>query len=172
MSGWVRVARIVRTKNLEGSVVCCAADDLPFLLEEGLEVRFVPPTLRGPRKAVVERVAPQGEGQWEVLFEGIGTIDDAEQVVGCFCLAMLDEAPLPTASSAFEQMIGCRLVESTAGEVGIIVEVRPGPAQSLLVVQASDGREVLVPAVDAFLGPIDREARQVHATLPPGLLDL
>ena len=172
MDGWVRAARVVRTKNLEGSVVCCAADGLPFLLEAGHSVRFVPPTLRGPRGACVEDVQPVGDHSWEVRFEGIGTIDDAQQLVGCTCLLQASVVPEAKAASAFDQMIGCTLVESTHGSVGEIVEVRPGPAQSLLVVQTADGKEVLVPAVDAFLGPIEHDARQVHATLPPGLLDL
>ena len=172
MSGWVRAARIVRTKNLEGSVVCRAADGLPFLLEEGMQVRFVPPSLRGPRGACVARIAESGADQFDVAFEGIDSIEAAEQLAGCLCLVWLDEAPAVHAPSAFQQMIGCTLVESSAGEVGTIVEVQPGPAQSLLVVQTAQGKQVLVPAVDAFLGPIDHERRQVHATLPPGLLDL
>ena len=172
MNEWVRVARVLRTKSLEGSVVCCAADGLPFLLEEGLEVRFVPPTLRGPRAATVAEVCAAGSDSWEVRFEGIDSIGEAEQVVGCTCLAPAGSISSHPVRTPFDHAIGCTLVEATAGEVGVIVEVRPGPAQSLLVVETPDGRQVLVPAVDAFLGPVDAESRQLHATLPPGLLDL
>ena len=172
MGAWVRAAHVVRTKNLQGSVVCHAAEGLPFLLHEGLQVHFVPPTLKGPRQACVESLTPVADDVWEVHFAGIDTIDDAEQLVGCTCLALASQLPNIPATSLFEPMVGCTLVEAEAGPVGIISAVRPGPAQSLLVVTTPEGDEVLIPAVDAFLGPIDHQTNTVHATLPSGLLSL
>ena len=88
------------------------------------------------------------------------------------CLAASNDVHIPEEeSSAFAKLVGYTLIEATAGAVGPIVAVQPGPAQDWLVVESADG-EVLVPAVDAFLGATDHDAQTIHATLPDGLLDL
>lgn len=171
MSSYTRVAHVIRTKNLEGSVVCHGPDGLPFRMRTGMRVHFVPPTLRGPRTAVVADIDELDDQSWLVRFEGVDTIDDAELICGCTCLAAASDVPDIPSTHPFEHMIGCTLIEAHAGPVGTIVEVRPAPAQSLLVVRVEDG-EVLVPAVDAFIGRVDEDARTVHATLPTGLLEL
>lgn len=172
MNDYVRVALVAKPKSLDGWVVCRRAGDLPFALRDGLEVFFVPPSLLGPRQAVVAEMRALGTDTWDVHFEGIDTPEDARAICGCICLAAQCDVETEQARTAVSHMVGCTLVEAKAGEVGRIVEVRPGVAQDLLVVETPDGREVLVPAVDAFLGVIDEKARTVHATLPDGLLDL
>ncbi len=138
---------------------------------EGMRVHFVPPTLRGPRTATVASVEELGDAAWLVCFDGIDGIDAAQQICGCICLADEGDVPDMPSTRPFEHMIGCTLIEAQAGAVGTIVDVQPAPAQSLLVVRTDDG-DVLVPAVDAFIGSVDEDARTVHATLPNGLLDL
>lgn len=137
-----------------------------------MQVHFVPPTLRGPRQAYVREVKEVREGAWEVLFDGIDSIDGAEQISGCACLALVENPERATGAPSVAQMIGCTLVESSVGEVGEITNVRLMPGQALLVVRTPEGDEVLVPAVDAFLSKVDLEQKVVHATLPGGLLDL
>lgn len=172
MSDWSRAASVVKPKRLDGWVVCRAADGLPFLLDEGLEVYFIPPTLRGPRTARVAEIRQIHPDTWEVRFEGIESIEDAEQIQGCWCLVATKAVDMNMPATATQRMMGYTIIEATAGEVGTIVDIQSGPAQDLLVVHTPTGEEVLIPAVDAFLGPLDEEAHTIHATLPPGLLEL
>ena len=75
MSAFARVAFIAKTRNLEGSVVATSADGLPFLLCEGMEVHFVPPSLRGPRNARVSSIRQIREDSYEVSFEDVEGIE-------------------------------------------------------------------------------------------------
>lgn len=173
MGAYTRVAYVSQPKSLNGWVVCHAADGFPFALEKDLLVHFVPPSLQGPRQARVCDVRKVREGTWEVSFEGIQTIEAAQDISGCVCLAAEEDVHIQAedASSSRTRMVGYTLVEAKLGPIGTIVAVQAGSAQDLLVVETDNG-EVLVPAVDAFLGPLNHETRSVHATLPDGLLDL
>jgi 16S rRNA processing protein RimM len=56
-----------------------------------------------------------------------------------------------------------------SGDVGEIVEVRPMPAQDVLVVIHRQ-REVLIPIHDDFIEAIDYENRLFLTQLPEGLI--
>ena len=56
MRSWANVATLAKTRNLDGGFVAKAATGLPFLLEEGMEVAFVPPREDVIRRTQVETV--------------------------------------------------------------------------------------------------------------------
>ena len=56
MSTWVIVARLTKAKTVEGGLFVRSTEGLPFLLEEGMEVVFVPPVLRVPRQGCVTSI--------------------------------------------------------------------------------------------------------------------
>jgi 16S rRNA processing protein RimM len=171
MSAWARVAQIVKTRNLEGSVVAQSADGLPFLLSEGMDVYFVPPTLRGPRTARVAALQKLKEGSYAVDFEGVGTIDDAEKLVGCYCLASRASLPQQDDEGVPVGLIGYRVVDEVEGDLGRVSEIIASAAQSVLVVEGPHG-QVMIPAVDAFILQTDDDARCIATRIPRGLLDL
>lgn len=171
MSRFARVARIAKTKNLEGSVVAQAADSLPFLLREGLDVHFVPPSLSGPRQARVGAIREIKEGSFEVDFEGISSIDDAETIVGCYCLA--DRAQLEDGDGGmpYVDAIGWQVHDADLGDLGVVCEIVENPSQMLFVVDGPRG-EVLIPAVAEFISAFDENARVVEVNVPTSLLSL
>ena len=171
MSAFVRVAYIVKTKNLEGSVVAQSADGLPFLLFEGLQVHFVPPTLRGPRTAKVRTVRALGEDAYEVSFDGVEGIGDAEMLAGCYCLASKADVEGQVDLQEPVTLIGCGVSDARFGDLGIVEDVLESPAQALLVVQGSHGR-VMIPVVDEFMEGLDEGSRTVCVRIPDGLLSL
>ncbi|MBO4364892.1 MAG: 16S rRNA processing protein RimM, partial [Eggerthellaceae bacterium] len=168
---FVRVAYIAKTKYLEGSVVAQSADGLPFLLAEGLRVHFVPPTLRGPRTAVVHRVRQVGEDAYEVSFDGVSGIEDADKVVGCYCLAAKADVADFASLEAPPTLIGFSVVDSEHGLLGQVNDVLESPAQALLVVEGERG-QVMIPVVDEFLDGLDEDSRTVYVRIPESLLTL
>ena len=71
-------------------------------------------------------------------------------------------------------LIGCRVVDIADGgskEIGTLQDVIQNTAQSVLDVKTSEGRSVLIPAVDAFLRKIDEEEGLIEVELIPGFLD-
>lgn len=171
MSAFTRAAYVSKTRNMHGSVVCTQAGTLPFLLQEGQTVHFVPPTLHGPRSARVSRVVPLREGSWEVSFDGIASIDKAEQLCACYCLVAHDELAKLPVSETPALLIGFAVEDAQFGPLGEIDAVQESSAQAVLTVVGTRG-EVLVPFVDQFIEDVDGQTRTVRTRIPEGLLAL
>lgn len=171
MNTFARVAYIASTRNLNGSVVCKAADTLPFLLAAGQHVHFVPPTLHGPRQARVLSVEEYRSGLWEVAFEGVETIDVAKALVGSYCLIAEEELTLSHAAERSYALQGFSVEDATFGLLGTVVRVQENPAQTLLEIEGARGL-VLVPFVDEFVANIDDVAQVIFTTLSESLLAL
>ena len=134
MSDWARVARIAKTRNLEGSLVLQAVDGLPFLLSPHMDVRFVPPTLRGPFGGAVDEVREFREGSFEVSFDTVHDVRTAEKLVGSYCLVR--KADLPDIDRLEEPatLVGCQVVDDAWGDLGTVAGVDEGSLQARLVV--------------------------------------
>lgn len=108
-----------------------------------------------------------------IRVEGIGDRNDAEELRGmevCIEEDELDE--LEEGEHYVRNLIGCRVADIASGEeVGTLKDVIQNTAQSVLEVETSEGKLVLIPAVDAFLRNIDEEARLIEVELIPGFLD-
>ena len=171
MHAWLDVAVLAKTRNLNGRFVARAAAGLPFLLEEGDEVAFVPPQLDVPRRATVADVAPIDDRTAEVSFAEVDG-KAAGVLVGSHCLirrASVDESALHASPAIWE---GWAVVDEAFGEVGFVTGFIENPGQMLLQVGRPDGREALVPIVDEIVRDVDERAGVVHVCLPQGLLDL
>ena len=171
---WADVAELIATQGLKGRFVARAVRGLPFLLEEGMEVDFVPPTLDGPRHVSVASVQHAGDEEYLVRFVKVTDRDTAESLVGSHCLLSCDQLP-----DDFDDLLradaghvsGYRVVDEVRGMLGPVVNVREMPTQDLLVVE-HEGEEVLIPFVDEFIVDIDEEDCIMHVNLPAGLIDL
>lgn len=172
MSRWIKAAYLAKARQLQGGLVARGAADLPFLLFPGLEVSFVPPLLDAPRRSVVESVEPFGEQDFLVFFEGVSTLDDAQRLAGCCCLARVEDVEGMTTAAGPGTIAGYRVVDETLGDVGSVDEVIPQPAQSLLRVARPGGSSFLVPLVDAIVTSVDDGNATVRVCLPAGIMDL
>lgn len=172
MHQWIDMASLVRAKGSKGRFVARFAPGLSFMLPEGEEVCFVPPTLDGPRRARVAEATPFDEKTFEVVFQGIEGRQVADTLVGSHCLvrrAAVQEA-LPVDVGC--DLEGYRLVADGV-EVGVVAALRDNPGQQLLEVDRPDcPKALLVPFVDEFIDAIDHDVCIIHAQLPAGLLDL
>lgn len=171
---WADVAELTATQGLKGRFVARSVRGLPFLLEEGMEVDFVPPTLNGPRHVRVASVQHAGDEEYLVSFAKVTDRDAAESLVGSHCLLSHDQLPedfddLLRADA--DHVSGYRVVDEVRGMLGHVVDVREMPTQDLLVVE-HEGEEVLIPFVDEFIVEIDEDEGVVRVNLPAGLVEL
>lgn len=181
MSAWANVATIGKAKNLKGGLLVYAREGLPFLLEEGMEVTFVPPVLRVPRTGRVTSITPQAQGAHLVFFDTIDSIDLAEQLQDHSCLVRKSDLPEDFDRTLFD-LVGFALLDPEAATIGRVVALEENPAHLLLVVEldaadldgAPDQAAALmrIPLVDDFIVSLDEEARSIVMDLPEGLLDL
>lgn len=161
-------ARVVKPRGLEGEVTATAAASLPFCLYEGLEVFAVPPSLYGPRRMVVEAVRNLGGDSFGVRFLGLSSIDDVEELAGCYLLANLDDLDL---GEFDDWLIGARVVDERYGELGEVTEYLQTPANDVLVVTGAYG-EVLVPIIDeAIVSVPESEGDPILTHVMNGLIE-
>ncbi|MDY4988502.1 MAG: 16S rRNA processing protein RimM [Ellagibacter isourolithinifaciens] len=176
MRTWADVAWLATAKNLNGGLVVRSASGLPFLLEEGMEVAFVPPVLDMPRRAIVEEIRPQDDTSAVVWFEGVDDIDTAKALCGCHVLVRREELPelaQAIAAAHSDGVSGWEVHDAQAGLLGTLLRVEDNPGQSLLVVDRADGQSpLLIPLVDEFLVGIDEERERIDVDVPAGLLSL
>jgi 16S rRNA processing protein RimM len=165
----VVVARIGKAHGLRGEVTVQVLTGAP-------DERFVPgatfatdPASAGP---LVLRSARDNNGILLLGFEHTDDRTGAETLRGIKLLADVlgDDGEEET---WFERdLVGLRAVTVGGVEVGEVLGLESRPAQDLLVVRLTDGREALVPFVTAIVPEVDIEGGRVVLDPPPGLLDL
>ena len=109
-----------------------------------------------------------------VRLTGIEDRNAAEDIRGMdVSIYAKDMEELPEGEHYVRDLIGCRVVDMAQGgaEIGVLRDVIQNTAQSVLDVSTPDGKQVLIPAVDAFLRSIDEEAGIIEVELIPGFLD-
>ena len=109
-----------------------------------------------------------------VRLTGIEDRNAAEDIRGMdVSIYAKDMEELPEGEHYVRDLIGCKGVDLAQGgsEIGVLRDVIQNTAQSVLDVSTPDGKQVLIPAVDAFLRSIDEEAGVIEVELIPGFLD-
>ena len=108
-----------------------------------------------------------------VRFAEVPTRDVAETLRGA--LLLIDVADLPASDDPDEfyphelEGLAAQLADGTT--IGAVSEVVHGPGGDLLVLDLTDGREVLVPFVRAIVPEVDVAGRRVVLDPPEGLLE-
>ncbi len=108
-----------------------------------------------------------------VALEEVDTIEQAERLINCPLYLPLDNLEVINDPDRFyyHEIIGYRVVDVEAGQLGTVTTVYAMPTQDLIAMDY-DGVEVLIPVNSAIVRTIDRDQKQLHVVLPPGLLDV
>ena len=109
-----------------------------------------------------------------VRLKGVEDRNAAEDIRGMdVSIYAEDLEELPEGEHYVRDLIGCRVVDiaQDGAEIGVLEDVIQNTAQSILDVRTADGKNVLIPAVDAFLRRIDEEAGAIEVELIPGFID-
>lgn len=173
MGSWANIAALLRAKNNEGGLSVKPTEGLPFLLEEGMEVTFVPPVLRLARTGCVERIDEVSPERYVVYFDTVQNRTDAEKLEGHFCLVSTDALPEGFDEQDSFDVAGFAVVDATAGLLGAVSEIQQNPAHPILVVERTEGAdELLIPLVDEFVVSVDEQDERIDVDVPAGLLEL
>jgi len=198
----VSLAKIVRARGRIGEVAATILTDFPARLTKLRDVFLLEPS--GRRRAVrINRcwLATSHGGQAIFHFEGLHSINDAQQLAGCEVqVPLAQRAPLPHGRYFVTDLIGCEVFEvmevkeameivalpegkqvlepqsttsitSTTSILGLVRDVYLESGTPLLAVATSSG-ELLIPLADEICTRIDPAARRIEVRLPPGLRDL
>jgi len=171
----LRVGRLVKAHGLKGAMKVELYTDDP-------DGRFVPGatfSLQVPDsspwfgKSITVREFKWMNSHAVLFLEGIEDRSEAETLVRAILWIDQDaEAESGEEDAWFDhQLVGLAVVRD-GRTVGRVARVDHMPAQDLLVITASDDREILVPFVKAIVPEVDLPGRRVVVDPPEGLLDL
>lgn len=105
--------------------------------------------------------------------QGVDTGEAARELVGArVFVPRADLPPLEPGEHFVADLVGCEVVASGTGLVGIVAEVIAGPVHDWLAIRR-DGRkeEALLPLISEFVREVDAVGRRIVATPPEGWLD-
>lgn len=104
-------------------------------------------------------------------FSGVDTISDAEALVGSELQISASERVEVEAGTAFvSDLIGCAVWDGTR-EIGRVQDVQFGAGEApLLIVKGS--AEFEVPYAEAYLKSVDVNRKEIHMSLPEGMLEI
>jgi 16S rRNA processing protein RimM len=168
MGEFLNAAQIVKARKRMGRLVVQPCDGLPFLLEEGMTVHIVPPSLDVPRTVVLDE-AVEGE-DCIVSFEGVDDYAQLVEYVGRYLLVARADIDEELIDEPMPDVEGFVVEDARYGALGKIVEILENPYQATLVVEGSPG-EVMIPFVDEFIEDVDLDRGIVSTRVPDGLVE-
>ncbi len=164
---FVPMGRVARLQGLKGEVVVHVLDGVPFLVEEGMRVWFVPPPPL-VRDTVVTgvREAPRGT---VLRFADVSDPTTAESLVGRVLQVRAEDLPQGWDEPEWTP-VGLAVVDTERGELGAVEEEIVTGANDVWVVRGPRWGEVLVPVIEDVVLEVDEETRTARVRLLPGLL--
>ena len=147
------VARVVKPHGLRGEVIVELLTNRTERVDAGT-------TLASDRgELTIVRSSPH-LGRWIVAFEGVNSIDEANELRN----TVLQAEPIDDPDALWvHELIGSTVVDTVGTELGRVAAVEANPASDLLVLEGGG----LVPLT--FV--VSTEAGTVVVDPPPGLLD-
>ena len=106
-----------------------------------------------------------------LALDGVETVEEAEKTRGVFLFVPKEEVAAPQNGSYFvDDVIGCTVVTEDQTVVGTVTDLLSLPMNDVWVVR-NGPKEILIPAVKAFIRRVDVEQKRIMIHALDGLLD-
>lgn len=168
-TGWIAVGKLTRVRGNRGELLGEIYSSQPGRAEKLKDV-----TLEAGGRRLPVRIEQlwHHEGRPVFKFAGIDSISDAEPWAGADVWAPESERIEPEEGEySHADLIGCSVIGDDE-KIGVVKGVEDYGGPSTLKVEATDGREILVPFVHSICREIDVAAKIIRVDLPDGLLEL
>jgi 16S rRNA processing protein RimM len=169
MSEYIHIGKIVASFGLTGHVILQHNLGKKTAFKPGRAI-FIEETKSSYIPWFVEDAKAKDEAEMYIRFEGLATKESTRRIIQK--KVWLTEADFRTmvSKSSSLALLGFHLLDD-GKDLGPIEEVIEQPHQVLLRI-VLNGNEALVPLHEETLDKIDHQKKQVHVTLPDGLLDI
>lgn len=167
------VGRCFKPHGVDGTVKVIPETDAPDALA-ALDALWVGADPASARPLAVDGLRGMASRKGLTLlvrFEGIATPEDAARLRGQNVYAPQSELPLEEGEFFLHDLIGLAVVDEEDRPLGTVSDLYDTEAHLLYAVRLPDGREALVPDVDAFVVDLDLEGRRLVLRPIEGLLD-
>jgi len=169
MEDILRVGVITTTHGLRGEVKVFPTTDDPKRFKKLKEVLL--DTGRERRKMAIQSCRFQ-KNLVILKFQGLDSINDVEQYKKCdLYVSRKNAVKLEENENFIVDLIGLSVVLEDGTEFGKMKDVLQTGANDVYIVETSEGREVLLPAIPECILDVDLEAGTMTIHLMKGLLD-
>jgi 16S rRNA processing protein RimM len=126
----------------------------------------------GPRRELtVEELWPH-KSHLVLKFEGVGSISEAEELIGCELQVPVSErSRLEPGWAYVSDLVGCAVFDA-GREIGLVADVQFGAGEAPLLIVRAGSKEYEIPYAEAYLKSADLEHKKIYMILPEGMLDL
>ena len=108
-----------------------------------------------------------------VKFEDIDTQEQARNYTGCDVYFPRSLSDSDEGNFSWAEIIGFQLIDPHTGKkVGTIASVNDSTINLLFEITTPEGKDVLIPASNELIEGVDAEKKEIHVSLPEGILDL
>ena len=157
---YLEAGQIVNTHGVRGEVrIQPWADEAAFL------TRFRRFYMDG--KAVKVRSCRVHKTLCIAALEGVDDVNTAMALKGKIIFIDRDDAMLPKGTVFLQDILGAKVIDESGADLGVLEEVLPAPAASVLVVKGA--REILIPDVPEFVLSKDADNGIVTVRLIDGM---
>ena len=141
--------------------------DFPDRLRAGTKVYLG----KDHKPAKFASTRPTGTGML-VSFRGLTDPEQVGQLRNTYVyVTAADRPPLPDGKVYQHQIMGLRVVTDEERELGKLVEIISTGANDVYVVEAEDGKEILLPAIPDVILSTDLESGVIRVHLLEGLIE-
>ena len=167
MNEYIHIGRIVASFGLKGEVILQHALGKKSTLK-GVEAIFIEQTKGSYLPWFVQSAKAKDETETYVQLDGLLTKEATRKLLQKNVWLLQDDFRKLVDKASALSLLGFSLINE--GEnLGLVEEVIEQPHQVLLRINYNN-KEVLIPLHEETLNKIDQKNKQVHVTLPDGLL--
>lgn len=170
MNEYIHIGRIVASFGLKGELILKHALGKKTMLK-GIEAIFIEVNKGSYLPYFVESSKARDHEETYVKLEGIDTRESANRLTTKNAWLLEEDFRKLADKASPISLLGYQLISDEDGMLGPIEEVIEQPHQVLLRISL-DGKEALIPLHEETLDGIDHKKKEVHVTLPDGLLDI
>lgn len=171
---WTIVARLVRPQGRHGEILADILTDFPERFADRKHLYLVHSETSGaPLREMALENQWLHKGRVVLKFAGIDSINDAETLRGLMvAIPESERAPLPEGSFYISDLVGCEIVDVSAGPASIGVVTDFDREAGVFAVKRPAGDEALIPFAKAYLVRMDLAGKRIEMRLPAGLLEI
>lgn len=169
MDEFVSIGEVTAPHGVRGELRVLPLTDFPERFHDVKRLFLRRPHQQAAEERTVERV--RFHKQFVIVkFEGVDSRDEAETLRRALLQVPPDEVyPLPEGHYYVFEIVGLRVFDEDGRDIGVVKDVLFTGANDVYVVEAADGREILLPVVDEVVRHIDVSAGRIDVRLLPGL---
>jgi len=170
MEDYFRIGVITTTHGLKGQVKVYPTTDDPEKFET-LKTCYLKGA-KGEMKPLTITGCSYFKGLVILGFEEIQTIDDAIPLRQKELYCDRENAvPLEEGEYYLADIIGCEVFDEDGNKLGVMEDYLETAAQDVYKIRRDNGKEFLVPAVDAFIKEVDVAGGRMVIHVIPGMID-